>query len=169
MIYANYFHFIITAYTIDKDYIHIIAEFNQKAEKRAHKFKTFLESKYKTTVVLDLKSDPEKTIYENKFFHRPEYIIARAQSLAELLKELSIDANIIISIIAYFKNEEDLEQISKEYSVKRLSSVEYEDYITVRIDVNSVNNEYMIETKIRDILLSLLVYHGKYVRISVYY
>ncbi len=169
LIYANYFHFIITAYTIDKDYIHIIAEFNQKAEKRAHKFKTFLESKYKTTVVLDLKSDPEKTIYENKFFHRPEYIIARAQSLAELLKELSIDANIIISIIAYFKNEEDLEQISKEYSVKRLSSVEYEDYITVRIDVNSVNNEYMIETKIRDILLSLLVYHGKYVRISVYY
>ncbi|MFA7422557.1 MAG: hypothetical protein WCZ00_02360 [Acholeplasmataceae bacterium] len=169
LVYANFFHFIITAYTIDKTEIHIYAEFNKKAHKRAHKFKTYLETKYKTNVSLDLKEDPEKTIYEKTFFHKSEYIIARAQRLAELLKDLSIDANIIISIIAYFQSEEDLMKISREYQVKRLTDVKYEDYITARIDFSSVNNEYMIETKIRDVLLSLMVYHGKYVRISVYY
>jgi len=169
LVYANFFHFIITAYTIDKTEIHVYAEFNKKAHKRAHKFKTYLETKYKTNVSLDLKEDPEKTIYEKTFFHKSEYIIARAQRLAELLKDLSIDANIIISIIAYFQSEEDLRKISREYQVKRLTDVKYEDYITARIDFSSVNNEYMIETKIRDVLLSLMVYHGKYVRISVYY
>ncbi len=169
LVYANFFHFIITAYTIEHDYIHVYAEFNQKASKRADRFKTYMESKYKTSVHLDLKEDQEKTLYEEKFFHKPEYIIARAHRLAELLKELSIDANIIISVIAYFQNESDIELISSEYKVTRLSSFKYENYLTVRIDVNTINNEYLIETKIRDILLSLMIYHGKYVRISVYY
>ena len=169
LIYANYFHFIITAYAIDKDGVHLYAEFNQKAMKRAQKFKTFLETKYKTSVPLDLQSDPEKTLYEKKFFHRPEYIIARAQRLAELLKEFSIDASIIISIIAYFKNESDIQTLSDEYKVTIMPNMKIDDYITARIDIKTINNEYMIETKIRDVLLNLLISQGQFVRISVYY
>ena len=169
LIYANYFHFIITAYAIDKDGVHLYAEFNQKAMKRAQKFKTFLETKYKTSVPLDLQSDPEKTLYEKKFFHRPEYIIARAQRLAELLKEFSIDASIIISIIAYFKNESDIQTLSDEYKVTIMPNMKVDDYITARIDIKTINNEYMIETKIRDVLLNLLISQGQFVRISVYY
>jgi hypothetical protein len=169
LVYANYFHFIITAYSIDKEYVHLFTGFNQKASKRAEKFKTYLESKYKSTVELELLDDPNKVIYEEKFFHRPEYIIARAQRLAELLKDLNIDANIIISIIAYFKDMESLNQVASEYQLTILENMQYEDYITARIDIKTINNEYMIETKIRDVLLSLLVYQGKYVRISVYY
>lgn len=169
LIYANFFHFIITAYAIDKDTVHLYAEFNKKAMKRAQKFKTFLETKYKTTVPLDLQSDPEKTLYEEKFFHRPEYIIARAQRLAELLKELNIDSSIIISIIAYFKNESDIKSLSDEYQVAIMPNMKVDDYITARIDIKTINNEYMIETKIRDVLLNLLISQGQFVRISVYY
>lgn len=169
LVYANFFHFIITAYAYEGETVHLYCEFNQKAARRAHKFNTYLESKYKQDIPLELKDDPDKTIYEDNFFHRPEYIIARAQRLAELLKELHIDTTIIISIIAYFKNEEDIKFMKKEYPLKILNSLKVEDYITTRIDVKTVNNEYLIETKIRDVLLSLMVYHGKYVRISVYY
>lgn len=169
LIYANFFHFIITAYTIDKDGVHVYAEFNKKAIKRAQKFKTYLETKYKTAVPLDLESDPEKTLYEEKFFHRPEYIIARAQRLAELLKELSIDASIIISVIAYFKDQEQINALSDDYKITILPTVKVEGYITVRIDIKTINNEYMIETKIRDLLLNLLIQQGQFVRISVYY
>ncbi len=169
LVYANFFHFIITAYAYEGETVHLYCEFNKKAERRAHKFNTYLESKYKQEVPLELKDDPEKIIYEENFFHRPEYIIARAQRLAELLKELHIDTNIIISIIAYFKNEEDIKFMKKEYSIHILDTLKVDDYITTKIDLKTVNNEYLIETKIRDVLLSLMVYHGKYVRISVYY
>lgn len=169
LVYANFFHFIITAYAYEGDMVHVYTEFNKKAERRAHKFKTYLEAKYKTDIPMDLKDDPDKTIYENNFFHRPEYIIARAQRLAELLKELQIDSTIIISIVAYFKNNEDIEFMKNEYRVTLLDSIKVDGYITARIDLTTVNNEYLIETKIRDVLLSLMVYRGKYVRISVYY
>ncbi len=118
---------------------------------------------------MDLQSDPEKTLYEEKFFHRPEYIIARAQRLAELLKELNIDSSIIISIIAYFKNESDIKSLSDEYQVSIMPNMKVDDYITARIDIKTINNEYMIETKIRDVLLNLLISQGQFVRISVYY
>lgn len=169
LVYANFFHFIITAYAYEGDMVHLYTEFNKKAERRAHKFNTYLETKYKTDIPMDLKHDPDKTIYENNFFHRPEYIIARAQRLAELLKDLHIDSPIIISIIAYFNNYDDLKFMQKEYHVSLLESIKVDDYITARIDLKTVNNDYLIETKIRDVLLSLMVYHGKYVRISVYY
>ncbi|BCR36028.1 hypothetical protein [Mariniplasma anaerobium] len=169
LVYANFFHFIISAYAYEGDIVHLYTEFNKKAERRACKFKTYLEAKYKTDIPMDLKHDPDKTIYETNFFHRPEYIIARAQRLAELLKELHIDAPIIISIIAYFNNYDDLKYMKNEYHVTLIESIKVDDYITARIDLTTVNNDYLIETKIRDVLLSLMVYRGKYVRVSVYY
>jgi hypothetical protein len=59
--------------------------------------------------------------------------------------------------------------MQNEYQVTLIESIKVDDYITARIDLKTVNNDYLIETKIRDVLLSLMVYHGKYVRISVYY
>ena len=41
LVYANYFRFIITAYTLEKQGITIHAHFHHKNEKRIEKFKTF--------------------------------------------------------------------------------------------------------------------------------
>jgi hypothetical protein len=169
LVYANYFKFIITAYAYGKEMLHVYADFHEKGAKRADRFKVYLEAKFKMAVPMILEDDPEKTLYEKRFFHRPDYIIARAQSLAALLKELEIKTKIIISMIVYFDLEEELEEFSKEYPVTKLADLSEDDYLTVRIDVPTLNIDYMIESKIREVLLALMVYHGKFVRISVYY
>jgi hypothetical protein len=86
-------------------------------KKRAEKFKTFLETKFKSEIEMNLEEDPNKEIYEKKFFHRPDYIIARAQNLAGLLKELEIKTKIIISMIVYFELEEELEAFGEDHPV----------------------------------------------------
>lgn len=169
LIYANYFHFIITAYAYKNEVIYLYADFHNKKEKRAHKFKSYLESKFKGSIALQIEDDPNKEIYEKTFFHQPDYIIARAQSLAGLLKELEIKTKIIISLIVYFELEDELESFSKEYPTTELDDLSDEDYLTVRIDIPSINVDYMIESKIREVLLSLMIHHGKFVRISVFY
>ncbi|MBE0700727.1 MAG: hypothetical protein IH571_03475, partial [Acholeplasmataceae bacterium] len=108
LVYANYFKFIITAYAHGNGIVHVHADFHHKRGKRAERFKTFLEAKFKKSVQLDLIDDPNKELYEKTFFHRPDYIVARALNLANLLKELEIETKIIISIIAYFDREADL-------------------------------------------------------------
>jgi len=118
---------------------------------------------------MELHDDPNKEIYEKTFFHHPDYIIARAQSLAELLKELGNKTKIIISFIVYFELDDELELFSKEFPVTHLDDLSEEDYLTVRIDIPSINVDYMIESKIREVLLGLLIHHGKFVRISVFY
>ena len=169
LVYANFFRFIITAYAYGKEMVHLHADFHEKNEKRAEKFKVYLESKFKIGITMDLIDDPNKSSYEEKFFHRPNYIIARAQNLANLLKELEIKTKIIISIIAYFELEEELEEFQSDFQMVRLDDLSEDNYITVRIDVPSINVDYMIESKIREVLLSLMVHHGQFVRISVYY
>ncbi len=169
LVYANLFKIIITAYTFGKDTVHVYADFHQHDHKRAEKFKTYLEAKFKMGIKAELYEDPNKEVYEQMFFHRPEYIIARAQSLAGLLKELEIKTKIIISLIVYFELEEELEEFSKDFPVSRLEDLSEEDYLTVRVDLPSINVDYMIEAKIREVLLGLLMHHGKFVRISVYY
>ena len=169
LMYANWFKFIITAYTSGKETVHIYADFHKREQKRADKFKTYLEAKFKMAVSMDLIEDPNKEVYEKTFFHRPEYIIARAQSLAGLLKELEIKTKIIISMIVYFELEEELEAFTEDYQITRLEDLSDDAYLTVRVDLPSINVDYMIESKIREVLLSLLVHHGHFVRISVYY
>ena len=169
LVYANYFRFIITAYTLEKQGITIHAHFHHKNEKRIEKFKTFLESKFKNEVSVSQFDDPNKQQYEQKFFHRPDYIVARGLSLAGLLKELEIKTRIIVSMIVYFEHEEDLEEIQKIYSLLRLDDLSEDDYLTARIDVSLINVDYVIEAKIREMLLELLIHSGKFVRISVFY
>jgi hypothetical protein len=169
LVYANWFKIIVTAYTSGKDGIHLYADFHKKDKKRAEKFKTYLEAKFKMEVPMDIQEDPNKEMYERKFFHKAEYIIARAQSLAGLLKELEIKTKIIISMIVYFELEEELEAFSEDYPITRMEELSDEAYLTARVDMPSINVDYMIESKIRELLLSLLVHHGHFVRISVYY
>jgi len=169
LVYANYFKFIITAYTFGNQMTHVYADFHHKQTKRAENFKVFLEAKFKMAVPLTLEDDPEKSLYEKRFFHRPDYIIARAQSLAALLKDLEIKSKIIISMIVYFELEEELEEFSEEFPTTKMDDLSEDDYLTVKIDIQTLNIDYMIESKIREVLLALLVHHGTFVRISVYY
>ncbi|MDY0295465.1 MAG: hypothetical protein RBQ71_06615 [Acholeplasmataceae bacterium] len=169
LMYANWFRFIITAYTISKDSVHIYADFHQKQLKRAERFKIYLEAKFKMSVPAEVNEDLNKEAYEKMFFHRPEYIIARAQSLAGLLKELEIQSKVIISMIVYFELEEELEAFKEDYPVTQLDDLSDDAYFTVRVDMPSLNIDYMIESKIRELLLSLLIHHGHFVRITVYY
>lgn len=169
LIYANYFKLLITAYSFKQNTVYLYADFHEKNEKRYEKFKSFLEAKFKMAVSSTLQVDPNKEIYEKTFFHRTDYIIARAQSLASLLKELEIKTKIIISFIVYFELDDELESFSKEYAVTELDELSDDEYNTVRIDIPCINVDYMIESKIRELLLSLLINHGKFVRISVYY
>ncbi|MBN2268327.1 MAG: hypothetical protein JXC35_02765 [Acholeplasmataceae bacterium] len=169
LVYANYFRFIVTAYTIEKQGITIHAHFHYKNGKRIEKFKTFLESKFKNEVIVHQIDDPNKQQYEKKFFHRPDYIVARGLALANLLKELEIKTRIIVSMIVYFEHEEDLLEIQKIYSTLRLDDLSEDEYITARIDVPLLNVDYVIEAKIREMLLELLIHSGKFVRISVFY
>jgi len=80
LVYANYFKFIITAYTFGNQMVHVYADFHYKQAKRAEKFKVYLEAMFKMGFPMILEDDPEKSLYEKRFFHRPDYIIARAQS-----------------------------------------------------------------------------------------
>jgi hypothetical protein len=169
LVYANYFRFIITAYTFEKQGITIHAHFHFKNAKRIEKFKTFLESKFNREVVVNQFDDPNKHQYEQNFFHRPDYIVARGLALANLLKELEIKTRIIVSMIVYFENEEDLLEIQKIYSTLRLDDLSEDEYITARMDVSLINVDYVIEAKIREMLLELLIHSGKFVRISVFY
>ncbi len=169
LVYANYFKFIITAYSFKRDTVYLYADFHEKNAKRAEKFKSNLEAKFKMSVVLNLQHDPNKENYEKNFFHQPDYIISRAQSLASLLKELEIKTKIITSFVVYFEIKEDLDSFSNEYTVTALDDLSDETYLTVRVDIPSLNVDYIIESKIRELLLSLLINHGKFVRVSVFY
>jgi hypothetical protein len=169
LIYANYFKFMITAYTYGKENVYVYADFHFKKRHRADQFKSYLESIFKLAIPHEVVSDPHKNLYETRFFHRPGYIIARALNLANLLKQLDIDSNIYLSFIVYFESNEDLDQFNAIYPLTVIEEMSNDEYSTVRVDIESLNIEYIIESRIRDILLDLLVYHGKFVRINVFY
>ena len=169
LVYANYFRFIIVAYAFGKDTIEINAHFHYRDEKRVYKFKTFLESKVNRKLDMRYFHDFNKSEYEQQFFHKPAYIIARTQHLAELLTDLQISAKIIISFIVYFESIEDLEEMAKSYHVTPLTELKVDQYLTARIDIQSINDDYVIETKVRDFLLTLMINGGTFVRVSVYY
>src|SRR5690606_3937738 len=112
LVYANRKHFMITAYTFDGSNIMVYTEFYHKHAKRTEKFSVFLESIFHTKVYSQIIFDKHKQIYETQFFHKTEYIVARALSLAELLNELEMEnKEIIISVIFSFRNLEDIEAI----------------------------------------------------------
>lgn len=169
LIYANYFRFFIVGITNDKQYISIHTNFHKKEIKRIDKFKTFLERLIESSVELTSFRDPDKAFYEKNFFHRQGYIISRAQSLASLAKELKMNENIILSMIVYFESHDNFNNFKQKYQTTILEELSEDSYISARVDILTHNVDYVIEEKLRELLLDLLIYDGNYVRIQVFY
>ncbi|MFA7416965.1 MAG: hypothetical protein WCZ19_00345 [Acholeplasma sp.] len=170
LFYANRKHFMITAYTFNGKDMMIYTEFYHKHAKRAQTFQSYLENLFHTKVEEQIIYDKNKQIYEQTFFHKTEYIVARALSLANLLKELQVSKReLIISIIFSFKSKEDILKISKHYYVARMEELDDSEYLAARVSIKTINSNFVIEQKIRDILLNAMIYQATYVRILVYY
>lgn len=170
LFYANRKHFMISAYTYNGKEILVYTEFFHKHGKRAQSFQNFLENLLHTKVEAQIVYDKYKQIYEKTFFHKTEYIVARALSLANLLKELQVaKRELIISIIFTFKNKEDILKLSKHYYVARMEELDDSEYLAAKVVVKTVNSNFAIEQKIRDVLLNAMIYQATYVRILVYY
>ncbi|WP_025724667.1 hypothetical protein [Acholeplasma granularum] len=170
LFYSNRKHFMITAYTFDGKDLVMYTEFYHKHGKRANNFISYLESLFHTKVQSQIIYDKQKEIYEKTFFHKTEYIVARALSLAELMSDLDItNKDLIISMIFSFQSKEDILKISKHYYVTRLEELDDSEYYAARISVKTTNSKFAIEQKVRDILLNAMIYKAQYVRILVYY
>lgn len=170
LFYSNRKHFMITAYTFNGKDLVIYTEFYHKHGKRAQNFQNYLELKFHTKVEAQIVYDKYKQIYEKTFFHKTEYIVARALSLANLLKTLHVDKNeLIISVIFSFKTKQDIINLSKHYYVARMEELDDSEYFAARVSVKTPNSNFAIEQKVRDILLNAMIYQGQYVRILVYY
>lgn len=169
VVYADLFRFYITAYSNDHKEIKLFTEFHYGSEKRINKFTKFLDELSGEKVSYELIVDHDKVYYEKNFFHKTDYIVSRTIYLASLLKELEIKSNVIVSIIGFFENQEDINSMSYNHSITRIPSMDMENILTVRIDFKIANVEHLIDSKMREVLLDLLINRGKYVRVSVYY
>ncbi|VEU82529.1 hypothetical protein [Acholeplasma hippikon] len=170
LFYANCKHFMITAYTFNGKNIELYTEFYTKDYRKANKFIIFLEGLFSTKVDSSIYEDKYKQTYEMTFFHKTEYIVARALKLSELLDDLSIyQKELIVSIIFSFKNLEDIEALSKQYYVARMEEFDTNQYYAARVSVKTTNSKFLMEQKIRDVLLNAMIYRATYVRILVYY
>lgn len=168
-VYADFRKFYITAYTIKKDTVTIYTEFHQRDYLKIDKFKNYLENIFNEDVSIKVIEDKDKTFYEENFFHKDNYIIARTIYLATMLKRLSIKSNIVLSFTVYFESLDNIINLSKKYNVMRLPDLDMEGILTARVDIRSNNVDYIIETKVRDFLLDLLIHQGKFIRVNVFY
>ena len=169
LVYANFYRFIITAYAYSSKNVIIYADFHHKKSKRIMKFRNFLTKKLKNVPDVQVIDDINKKVYETNFFHKTEYIVARAIHLAKLLKDLEIESEIIISMIFYFESKDDLRSFQDSHFTVRLEHLEDDDIYTVRVDMISQNIDYIIEQKVREVLMDAMINRGTYVRISVFY
>jgi len=72
-------------------------------------------------------------------------------------------------MVVYFENKDDLTGFSAEHPTTPLEEISSAESYAVRVDVPSANIDYMIEAKVQDVLLTMMTYKGRFVRISVYY
>lgn len=169
LVHSNVKRFMITAYAYDGKNILLFTEWNQKHAKKALKMQGYLENKFQANVKAEILYDKEKTLYEKYFFHKTEYIVARALTLSQRLKTLQMHEHVILSFIFSFHSIENITNLEKIYYLTRLEELDDKDYFAVRLDIKVANNPYQIETRVRDILLDAIINKGQYVRISVYY
>lgn len=168
LVYANFYRLIVTAYTHNKKYAYIYIEYHPSQSNRIFKFQTFLEGVFKTHVGLRQFSDLNRKFYEQTFFHNADYIVARSLNLAHLLNELEIRGEVILSMVAYFKDKQAAKQYIKAYPSRELDYDE-SGVITLQTNVKVINLDYIIENTVRDILLELKMNQGTYVRLMLYY
>lgn len=162
--YANFKMFFITAYVDTGKSVIIYTQFQKKHEKLPELFSNFIEKTYNTRVKTSIKFDPSHLIYEENFFKTDDYITARAISFGKLIKSLGNNQPLIISMYFYFTNVESLKDFIKLYKVDIMSLKE--NVITVKVEFEIVNVDYLIDLKVREILLNVLINDGHYIRIT---
>ncbi|MGA0352007.1 MAG: hypothetical protein ACO3MF_04615 [Acholeplasmataceae bacterium] len=167
IVYANFHRILITAYAYGHEMMYVFADFHYQDRKKIDQFKTFMESKFMMGIPYEFQQDRHKTLYEENFFHKDAYIIARAKHLAQYLKEISNESVIVISVIMYFNRLEDANQMENSHKITILSDIYVSDYITVKIDLPLVNNKHLIETSTQALLNEMREHQGHFVRILV--
>ncbi len=162
LVYLNFRKVLLTAYAFEKEVVHLYLEFYRI--KTLEKVETKISSMFKTNIkTTTLAND----FYEQKFLHDHEYIIQRALNLSHLLDELEIKESLIIATSMHFKNLNDAREIFKKYEVNIIENKE--GYVLLEVFINTKNVDYLIESKLRDLLLDMLIYGGVFVRVMVYY
>ena len=169
IVHADLNKFFISAYTVDKNEIEIFTDFHYKDEKKIIKYKNFLSEVFSTDINTKMVEDSSKELFEERFFHNRNYIIARTVYLANILKKLEIKSSVIISLTSYFKDLKEIVKMSEKYFVTRLPEFDLENVYLAKIDLRVVNVDYIIETKMQELLLDLLIRKGSFVRVSVFY
>ncbi|MGI6359881.1 MAG: hypothetical protein ACOX02_02405 [Acholeplasmatales bacterium] len=162
LVYLNFRKVLPTAYTFEKEVVHLYLEFYHV--KTLEKVETKISSMFKTNIkTTTLPND----YYEHKFLHDHEYIIQRALNLSHLLDELEIKESLIIVTSMHFRSLNDAQEIFKKYEVNLVENKE--GYVLLEVSIKTKNVDYLIESKLRDLLLDMLIYGGVFVRVMVYY
>lgn len=167
LVFTNFHRILLTAYAYGDEMLYVFADFHYQKRKTVDLFKTFLESKFIMAIPYSLETDVHKFKYEQKFFHRLPYIIARAKHLAQLLKTLSNETIIIVTMIMYFESRTHLESFSSKYSLLVLSDIHVTDYIACKVDIPMNNNDYIITQEITKLHETMKTHQGNFVRILV--
>lgn len=167
VVYANMHRILITAYAYGEEMLYVFTDFHYQDRRKIDRFKTFLESIFMMGIPFEFQQDRHKTIYEKNFFHKDEYIIARAKHLARYLKDISNETLVIISFIMYIETKKDLDNIKKTRQVTLLSDIHVTDYYAIKIDVPVVNNDIIIEKAVKQLLFDMKANKGNFVRILV--
>lgn len=167
IVYANIHKILITAYGYGEEMLYVFADFHYRDRKKIDQFKTYMESKFKLGIPYKHQEDRHKTLYEENFFHKTPYIIARAKHLASQLKNISNETIIVVSIIMYFDTLEDVEDMKKTYQITMLSDIYVSNYFTIKIDLPVVNNHHVIESSVKTLLQDMKKSNGQFVRILV--
>lgn len=161
IVFANLKRTIITAYEATKRKIRVFVEMYD--ENKIAQYQAKLSTMFNTSVKLSKLDD---NYYEKMFLHNQEYIITRALSLAHLLNELKIKEELIIKTSMFFDSIEKAKELLFKYETE-LQDVDGKLVLDVILKVKNV--DYLIESKLRDLLLDMLVQGGVFIRIKVYY
>lgn len=161
IVFANFCKTIITSYENEKRKIYLYVEMYK--EEMIEKFSIKLSTLFKTSIKT---SYLEENYYEKKFLHNHEYIITRALSLAYLVNELQIKEELIIKTTMYFNSLGETKELLLKYDTEVKEAL---GKIVLDVNLRVKNVDFLIESKLRDLLLDMLVHGGTFVRIQVYY
>lgn len=161
IVFANFKKTIITAYEATNRKVRVFVEMYD--DKKIAAYQAKLSTLFKTSVKLSRLDD---NYYEKMFLHNHEYIVTRALSLAHILNELEIKDQLIIKTSMFFESIDKAKELLFKYETE-LQDIEGKLVLDVILKVKNV--DYLIETKIRDLLLDMLVQGGVFIRIKVYY
>lgn len=167
IVHANAHKILITAYAYGNEMLYLFADFHYNDRKKVDIFKTFMESKFIMAIPYTLETDKHKAKYETNFFHRLPYIQARAIHLSNLLKTLSNELLIVMSMIMYFESLDDVDAFKKHYQVLILSDIYVADYIAVKVDVPIVNNDFVISQQVTALYHTMVSNRGYFVRLLI--